>query len=285
MDANRGSSSVALLNVDSVDVDDPLLPVDLDTKTVLSDHFHLPLRAFFNRLTNLGDLALSALVLSSDNQNLVVLPDGDGSGLSIDPFISTPFLQASKTIIKRATRNQTHVVLLSELLGQGGRHELPLEAGRGREVRLARLAAVRSEAYPFKSVSVYPNQNFEHLIWAGPRQGTPNRQAGRQADAKGARGYGTGGLHGVVEPLGGVLTKVVLLVNWRCILELAALLKSPAATAGATGQAGKCKCLSMSEIFWAPSWLLIVSKPHTPQRATASLSLTFYLFLLLRTSC
>lgn len=33
VDANRGSSSVALLNVDSVDVDDPLLPVDLDTKT------------------------------------------------------------------------------------------------------------------------------------------------------------------------------------------------------------------------------------------------------------
>lgn len=32
VDANRGSSSVALLNVDSVDVDDPLLPVDLETK-------------------------------------------------------------------------------------------------------------------------------------------------------------------------------------------------------------------------------------------------------------
>lgn len=41
VDANRGSSSVALLNVDSVDVDDPLLPVDLDTK-YWSDHFHLP---------------------------------------------------------------------------------------------------------------------------------------------------------------------------------------------------------------------------------------------------
>lgn len=33
VDANRGSSSVALLNVDSVDVDDPLLPVDLKTKS------------------------------------------------------------------------------------------------------------------------------------------------------------------------------------------------------------------------------------------------------------
>lgn len=109
VDANRGSSSVALLNVDSVDVDDPLLPVDL------------------------GDLALSALVLSSDNQNLVVLPDGDGSG----------------------------VVLLSELLGQGGRHELPLEAGRGREVRLARLAAVRSEAQRRRHFSLFVEKEFE----------------------------------------------------------------------------------------------------------------------------
>lgn len=158
VDANRGSSSVALLNVDSVDVDDPLLPVDL------------------------GDLALSALVLSSDNQNLVVLPDGDGSG----------------------------VVLLSELLGQGGRHELPLEAGRGREVRLARLAAVRSEAYPFKSVSVYskPKYQTSHL---GRGQGRgrahqASRQAGRKQVRK-VRGHGTGGLQGVVEPFGRMLTK------------------------------------------------------------------------------
>lgn len=39
VDANRGSSSVALLNVDSVDVDDPLLPVDLKTKV---RPIHLP---------------------------------------------------------------------------------------------------------------------------------------------------------------------------------------------------------------------------------------------------
>jgi hypothetical protein len=31
--------------------------------------------------TNLGDLSLPSLVLSSDNQDLVVLPDGDGLGL------------------------------------------------------------------------------------------------------------------------------------------------------------------------------------------------------------
>lgn len=52
-------------------------------------------------------------------------------------------------------------MLLSELLGQGGRHELPLEAGRGREVRLARLAAVRSEAYSFRRVSVCPRQHVK----------------------------------------------------------------------------------------------------------------------------
>lgn len=45
VDANRGSSSVALLNVDSVDVDDPLLPVDLDTK-YWSDHVRLPSLSF-----------------------------------------------------------------------------------------------------------------------------------------------------------------------------------------------------------------------------------------------
>lgn len=44
----------------------------------------------------------------------------------------------------------------------------------------------RSEARPIhsKSVSVYPNQNFEHLIWAGPRLGTPSKQAGRQAGSR-----------------------------------------------------------------------------------------------------
>ena len=37
--------------------------------------------------TYLGDLSLSSLVLSSDDQNLIVLPDGDGSslGISIHP--------------------------------------------------------------------------------------------------------------------------------------------------------------------------------------------------------
>lgn len=109
----------------------------------------------------------------------------------------------------------------------------------------------RSEARPVhsKSVSVYPNQNFEHLIWAGPRLGTPSRQAGRKQVRK-ARGHGSGGLHGVVELFGRVLTKVVLLVNCPCVLELAALLKSPAATARASGQVGKCKCLSICPKFF-----------------------------------
>lgn len=120
----------------------------------------------------------------------------------------------------------------------------------------------RSEARPVhsKSVSVYPNQNFEHLIWAGPRLGTPSRQAGRKQVRK-ARGHGSGGLHGVVELFGRVLTKVVLLVNCRCVLELAALLKSPAATARASGQVGKWASASVCRYvrnFLAPSQLLIV---------------------------
>lgn len=126
----------------------------------------------------------------------------------------------------------------------------------------------RSEARPVhsKSVSVYPNQNFEHLIWAGPRLGTPSRQAGRKQVWK-ARGHGSGGLHGVVELFGRVLTKVVLLVNCPCVLELAALLKSPAATARASGQVQVF--VDMSEIFWLPH--------NFSSSNTASLSLTFYL--------
>lgn len=92
-----------------------------------------------------------------------------------------------------------------------------------------------------------------------------------------ARGHGTGGLHGVVEQLGRVLTKVVLPVNWRCIPELAALLKSPAATARASGQVGKCKCLSICPKFFGSLMAPHRLQPHTPQRATAPLSLTFHL--------
>jgi hypothetical protein len=61
-----------------------------------------------NTKTYLGDLALSALVLSSDDQNLVVLSDRHGSG----------------------------GVLLSELLGERRRHDLALEAGRSGKVSL-----------------------------------------------------------------------------------------------------------------------------------------------------
>ena len=69
--------------------------------------------------THLGDLALSALVLSSHNQDLVVLSDGERSG----------------------------GVLLSELLAQRRRHDLSLEAGRSGEVSLPGLSSVGSESY------------------------------------------------------------------------------------------------------------------------------------------
>lgn len=57
MDGEGSGGAVRLLPVDPLNVDDPLLPVDL------------------------GDLALSALGRATDDQDLVVLADGDGSDL------------------------------------------------------------------------------------------------------------------------------------------------------------------------------------------------------------
>ena len=57
MDTDGDGSGVGLFNVDALDVDDPLLTVDL------------------------GDLALTALVLATDNEDFVVLADGQRLGL------------------------------------------------------------------------------------------------------------------------------------------------------------------------------------------------------------
>lgn len=56
-DADGDGGTRALLAVDAVDVDNPLLAVDL------------------------GDLALAALVCTTDNLDLVILADGDRAGL------------------------------------------------------------------------------------------------------------------------------------------------------------------------------------------------------------
>lgn len=57
MDAEGGSGTVGLLTVDALDVDNPLLAVDL------------------------SDLALSALGRAADDQDLVILADGERSDL------------------------------------------------------------------------------------------------------------------------------------------------------------------------------------------------------------
>jgi hypothetical protein len=65
VDANGDSGGVGALNVDAVDVDDPLLAV------------------------HLGHLALATLVLAPDDEDLVVLADGERLGLivSCDPCL------------------------------------------------------------------------------------------------------------------------------------------------------------------------------------------------------
>lgn len=48
-------------------------------------------------------------------------------------------------------------------------------------MRLARLAAVRSEAYPFKSISVYPKPKFQTSHLRRTEAGH-TKQASKQAD-------------------------------------------------------------------------------------------------------
>jgi hypothetical protein len=59
VDSDGDGGSVRLLNGHSLDVDDPFLSVDLD------------------------DLSLSSLVFASDDEDLVVLSDGQRSGLKV----------------------------------------------------------------------------------------------------------------------------------------------------------------------------------------------------------
>ena len=59
VDADRDGGTVGLLAVNALNVDDPLATVDLD------------------------NLALTALVGAANNQNLIILADGDGTDLLI----------------------------------------------------------------------------------------------------------------------------------------------------------------------------------------------------------
>jgi hypothetical protein len=81
VDANEGRRAVGLVTLDTVDVDDPALAVDL------------------------GDLALAALVFAADDADFVVFADGERAGL----FIGSVMRRGWDTVT-------THVVLSAQLL-------------------------------------------------------------------------------------------------------------------------------------------------------------------------
>ena len=81
VDTDLDGGAVGSVLGDSLDVDDPLLSVDLGRRGECEGR----LRGM--RATYLGDLAILALVLASNDQDLVVLSDRDGSHLY--PNIST----------------------------------------------------------------------------------------------------------------------------------------------------------------------------------------------------
>lgn len=109
VDADGDALAVGLVAGDAVDVDDVLEAVDR------------------------VDLALTALEGATDDGDLVVLADGDAADLR----------GVSDVPPKRREQKETYVVLLTELLAEGGAHDDAADAGGGREVRLARLPAGR----------------------------------------------------------------------------------------------------------------------------------------------
>ena len=96
-----------------------------------------------------GNLALLALLGAADNGDLVVLADGDGADLGVRTSVNV-FRHAFKT-------GTTHVVLLTELLGEGGAHDVAANAGGGLEVGLARLASRGCEVCRVESSVFIPN--------------------------------------------------------------------------------------------------------------------------------
>ena len=112
MDANGDRSTVGLVASDSVDMDDPLLTVDL------------------------GDFALPALVLAAHDTDFVVLANGKGTGLNSK---ENSLIDVRRVGVVR----DAHVVLGTEVLCECRGHDLTPHGRRCGEVRLARLAARR----------------------------------------------------------------------------------------------------------------------------------------------
>lgn len=122
VDADMDCGSVGLLSLHTLDVDDVLLPVDLH---------------------DLADLL--AFVVSTDNLfvNNTIKSVKQVQLTLIMPIMTN--LQQFKLqyldFVIFADGHGPHVVLLSELLWQGGRHDLPPDVWGGIEVPLAVLAA------------------------------------------------------------------------------------------------------------------------------------------------
>lgn len=117
MDANMDRGSISLLSLNTLDVDDVLLPVDL--------HHFANLLAF---VVSTDDLFVNNT--SKSNHLPLQIPNG--------VFSTTP---SYLDLVIFADGHGPHVVLLAELLWQRGRHDLPPDVWGGIEVPLAVLAA------------------------------------------------------------------------------------------------------------------------------------------------
>lgn len=87
------------------------------------------------------DLALTALVGATDNGDLVILADGDGSDLE------GTLEQARSNRSQKRILCVSYIVLLSELLGEGSAHDRATLGRAGTEVGFARLAPRGGEAW------------------------------------------------------------------------------------------------------------------------------------------
>lgn len=104
VDTNGYGGTVRLVPLDTVDVDDPLLAVDL------------------------GHFALTPNVLSTGDSDLIISANGEGAGLP------------KNEILRAREKRGTDVVLCPEILGERRGHDDPADGGGGSKVSLAGLA-------------------------------------------------------------------------------------------------------------------------------------------------
>ena len=143
VDADRDGGTVNLLAGDTVDVDDPLLTVDLD------------------------NLAFTALEAATDDHDLIILGDRDRAGLreetdhvsrcdmlrcmwcipSIGVTTGSPDRLGPLIIRGMCISKLVYLVLLTEFLGQSSAHDLAADARGSLEMSSAALAAGRANVW------------------------------------------------------------------------------------------------------------------------------------------